>query len=339
MDSVYTTADGRAAGVSDWTLFRSGVRRPTRGVRSTRELPAAGDVVARCREIHPVLPPTAVFSHATALDLLGIDRPRGLSEPDALHVLVPPTTVPPRRAGVVAHQSALLTARMSRVRGLPVLMPEEVWLRLAAELRTDEVVVLGDALLRRRRPWCDRELLARVTAQLPVRFRGVNRLRDAIPQLRSGTDSCQETRLRLRLVAAGLPCPEVNRSVVDPDGRFVALPDLSYPSHRLAVEYDGDLHRTEPSVWRRDEARRRSLSALGWRVIHATADDVRDPTELVHTVQNALHTSMRWQNLSPRSPGERQLLPSHTGRGAGGLGRAGPGCGGQGPYVGPPGAP
>ena len=288
MDSVYTTAAGRAAGLSDWELFRAGVRRPTRGVRSTRQRPAVSDVVARCREVHPVLPRTAVFSHATALDLLGIDRPRGLSEPDALHVLVPPTTVPPRRAGLVAHQGMLLSDRLSRVRGLPVLMPQETWLRLAAELPADEVVVLGDALLRRQRPWCDLESLSQMAAQLPRRFRGITRLRDAVPQLRSGTDSCQETRLRLRLVAAGLPCPEVNRSVFGPDGRFVALPDLSYPRFRLAIEYDGDLHLTEPRVWRRDEARRRALYALGWRILHATADDIRDPTDLVRTVRSAL---------------------------------------------------
>jgi very-short-patch-repair endonuclease len=101
-----------------------------------------------------------------------------------------------------------------------------------------------------------------------------------------------ESRARLILVDAGLRCPAVNKPVVDAFGQFVALPDLSYPDLRIAIEYDGDLHRTDARIWRKDKARREALEALGWRVITLTADDVlHHPDRLVHLVATAIRTA------------------------------------------------
>jgi very-short-patch-repair endonuclease len=73
------------------------------------------------------------------------------------------------------------------------------------------------------------------------------------------------------------------------------MPDLSYPEQRVAVEYDGDVHRTDRTVWRRDVVRRQELESLGWRVITCTADDVlRHPDRPVSWVRRALaRTSTR----------------------------------------------
>lgn len=121
--------------------------------------------------------------------------------------------------------------------------------------------------------------LTRTVQQLPTGARGVRRLRAALPLLRGRTDSCRETRLRPAVIGAGLPCPQVNRPVHDDSGRYVAMPDLAYPDLRVAIEYDGDIHRTDRSTWRRDIARRRSLEAIGWWLITCTADDVRAPAQ------------------------------------------------------------
>jgi hypothetical protein len=83
-----------------------------------------------------------------------------------------------------------------------------------------------------------------------------------------------ETRVRLLLVRAGLPCPEVNRDVFDLAGSWLAPPDLSYPALKIAIEYDGDHHRTDRKQWRRDRARDANLREAGWIVITLTADDV-----------------------------------------------------------------
>jgi len=119
-------------------------------------------------------------------------------------------------------------------------------------------------------------------------MRGIVRCREAIDLVRPGTDSSMETRTRLLLVQAGLPCPQVNVPAYDDAGRFLALPDLSYPELRIAIEYDGDVHRTDPATWRRDVERRQRLEDAGWIIVTATADDVlRFPERLVRRARAA----------------------------------------------------
>jgi hypothetical protein len=172
--------------------------------------------------------------------------------------------------------------------GLPVMPAAALWCQLAAELSDSEVVVLGDALLRRKRPFATAEALARQVRQTPAGTRGVRRLRAAIPLHRPGTDSCPETRLRLLIVAAGLPCPDVNRAVHDSRGRFIALPDLGYHAERIAIEYDGDIHRTDRRTWQRDIGRRHALETSGWRVLTCTAADLRSPARALAWIRLAL---------------------------------------------------
>lgn len=285
-----TVARAREAGVSAAELRRAALRAPTRGVRTTGPPPPPGDVAARCRDLLPALPAGAVFCHVTALLLLGVDLPLGLDPAGALHVQVGPGTSWPRRAGVRSHsRSTRAVPTRSLPGGLRVLAPELVWTQLAAVLAPRELVVLGDALSRRRRPLSTPDLLATTVASLPPGTRGVRRARAALPLVRARTDSPMETRLRWLLVHAGLPCPTVNQPVHGPDGELVVMPDMTDVGHRVAVEYDGDVHRTDRSTWRRDIARRQALEALGWQVITCTADDVlHHPTRAVTWVRRAL---------------------------------------------------
>ncbi len=287
-----------AAGLTRARLRSSDLRAPTRGVRAAGPAPAADRLLERCREVLPVLPAGAVFCHVTALALLGVDAPFGTDPHGALHVQVPPGVPWPRRAGVVGHsrpQEDVPSLRLPH--GVVVLAPELAWVQLAARLPVGELVVAGDALLRRRSAVSTLDRLRGTVARLPPGTRGVRRLRTAVEQVRPRTDSAMETRLRRVLVEGGLPEPEVNVLVRAPGGGVVAMPDLAYPELRVAVEYDGDVHRTDARTWRRDVARRQGLEALGWRTVTCTADDVlRDPDRAIAWVRRAL----RDQAASPR---------------------------------------
>ncbi|MBM7820461.1 hypothetical protein JOE63_002938 [Cellulosimicrobium cellulans] len=105
------------------------------------------------------------------------------------------------------------------------------------------------------------------------KMRGIVRCREAIDLVRPGTDSSMETRTRLLLVQAGLPCPQVNVPAHDDGGQFLALPDLSYPELRIAIEYDGDVHRTDPATWRRE--RGAAAAPRGRRLDHRHRDGRR----------------------------------------------------------------
>ncbi len=51
-----------------------------------------------------------------------------------------------------------------------------------------------------------------------------------------------ETRLRLLLVRAGLPRPQVQWVVQDEVAREAVWLDLAYPEHMIGIEYDGAEH-------------------------------------------------------------------------------------------------
>ena len=94
--------------------------------------------------------------------------------------------------------------------------------------------------------------------------------------------------LRLLLVDAGLPEPEVNVRLLAPDGSFLAEGDLVYRSARLVLEYEGEHHRTDKKVFRSDIRRRERYEDAGWSVIRVTADDMDVPgnnRELVERVR------------------------------------------------------
>ena len=94
------------------------------------------------------------------------------------------------------------------------------------------------------------------TAKSAVGVRGIRLAREAADLVRRGVDSPMESRLRLLLVLAGLPEPEVGRPVYSADGGWLAQPDLSYPALKIAIEYDGGHHLQDARQWQRDIRRR-----------------------------------------------------------------------------------
>jgi very-short-patch-repair endonuclease len=99
--------------------------------------------------------------------------------------------------------------------------------------------------------------------------RGSRNLRAAFARVRPGTDSRQETRLRLLIIDAGLPEPMVNYEIRDRFGRFLALGDLVYPGWKVLVEYDGAHHFATEAQGHHDVDRLELVMADGWRVIRA----------------------------------------------------------------------
>lgn len=108
------------------------------------------------------------------------------------------------------------------------------------------------------------------------------------PRVRAGAASRPETWTRLTLVDAGLPEPAIDHDVYDARG-FIGCVDLAYPERRIAIEYEGDHHRTDSAQWNRDIEKHDRLAAAGWRVIRVTREDVFSrPGVLVGRVRRAL---------------------------------------------------
>ncbi|MCU1514926.1 MAG: hypothetical protein JWO10_2016 [Microbacteriaceae bacterium] len=161
----------------------------------------------------------------------------------------------------------------------------DAWVQSAALLAVSELVVLGDALVRRRSPLAT---VAELHSAIVSGGRGVIRLRQAVKLIRPGVDSPRETLLRLLLGRAHLPEPEVNGLIVDGNGHFLALGDLVYREWRVVVEYDGEHHFASAEQVRHDLDRAERLVDAGWRVLRFNRMHMSDPVGIAHKVRHVL---------------------------------------------------
>lgn len=136
--------------------------------------------------------------------------------------------------------------------GLRRTAPTETWFALATLLGLDDLIVAGDRLVDGRRPLVAADVLGAAVAD-HSRARGARRIRAAYAEVRPGSWSPRETRIRLALVRAGLPQPELNAVIAVPGAREYRG-DLVFRSHRLVLEYEGRHHLTDPGQWAHDLA-------------------------------------------------------------------------------------
>jgi very-short-patch-repair endonuclease len=235
------------------------------------------------------------FTGPTAGRLLELPRPARIEGDVRLHVssLRPQRAM--RRPGVVGTSRGF--GEVESVVGLPVLVSELTWIALARSLALPDLVAAGDRLLSgdgKRAAVTTREAL--VTAV--DRSRGVPgaaQARAALPHLRERAWSRPETLLRLLLLDAGLPEPRLNAEVPLRGGR-IAIPDLSWPVERVAVEYDGWWHAEQSD---RDADRHERLVDVGWLVVHVRKHDLfREPATVVRRVLDRLAQ----RGYRPRAP-------------------------------------
>ncbi|WP_084757721.1 hypothetical protein [Micromonospora cremea] len=173
--------------------------------------------------------------------------------------------------------------------GIPLTTPVRTCGDLAQWLATEEAVAIVDRLAGQRLvalPQLRTEARARVGSRGWKRMARVAELADA------GAESAPESRLRVRIVLAGLPT-RVTQFVVERDGRFVARLDLAWPHLKVTVEYDGLWHH-DPEQFHRDRRRLNRLLGEDWIVLHVTAKRLREDFDaFLGELRQALHTRSR----------------------------------------------
>jgi very-short-patch-repair endonuclease len=103
--------------------------------------------------------------------------------------------------------------------------------------------------------------------------RGIRRARTALDLVDAGAESPRETWLRLLLIRAGFPRPQTQIPVYDRYGQLVAVLDMGWQNIKVAVEYDGDHHRTDRRTFNKDIRRAETVAGLGWINVRVTAED------------------------------------------------------------------
>jgi very-short-patch-repair endonuclease len=171
-----------------------------------------------------------------------------------------------------------------------------MFLELATLLTEDDLVAVGDALVldpakldpHDLRPWISLDAL-RLGCRAS-RAHGARRARRAAAQVRQGAESPMETALRLLLIRAGLPEPELNQELFDARGRWIGRFDMVYRAARVIVEYDGDQHRTSTAQYERDISRIDRAIAAKWEVVRVRARGIHvAPAETIQRVHEALN--------------------------------------------------
>jgi len=268
LGSAFTVSEARQLDVPRDRLFVRDLSAPFHGVRARQAVHST--VLEKCVAYGPRLTSAQFFSHETAAALWEMPMPR--AHFDRIHVSAIAPAREPRTIGVIGHRLMISADCLTLRHGLPVTTAAETWAQLAATTKEDDLVAIGDHLL--THGLADRDDLAEACARL--RRRGAADLAPALASIRPGAESPRESQVRLILVRAGLPEPELNWTLCDANGGFVARLDMAYPDHRVAVEYDGRQH-ADVAQFRRDADRWPAIASQGWNLVRVVDHHLRDP--------------------------------------------------------------
>ena len=321
---VATTVRPRESAVLDEDGVAEHLLRTARWERTARGLylPAGSERTAAQRIVAAaaLLPSRGVVggwaaAHVHGVDFFdGLDRERGELDVD---LLLPPDLHRLDVPGVAYHRLGLGPGETVLVHDLPVTSLSRTAVDLACwAVSPTEATICLDLCLQAGLT------LAELAAAPPRGRRGAVQARSAIVSARPGSRSPGETALRLLYVSEG-GSPDVlcNPTLVDADGRFVAVPDLFDEEAGLALEYDGASwdsverptgHRDQRQH-REDNVREEAMERLGIIVVRAGKGDLGQfRRQTAYRLRRARADGLardrrrdRWRVERPPHPGDR----------------------------------
>lgn len=117
------------------------------------------------------------------------------------------------------------------------------------------------------------------------KVRGRRRVPGLLDLVDPGSQSPQESWVRMLLIDAGFPRPQTQIPVLRANGYSRYYLDMGWEDLMVGVEYDGEQHRTDSGQFRSDVLRAEYLEGLGWRRIRVLAGHRRD--DIVRRVEQA----------------------------------------------------
>lgn len=299
---LFLTRSSSTHGVTDWEL-----RRPTpiasvlHGVRMDprqevlRAVPRWADTAWEMQShlLRALLlkHPTVAASHTSAAVLYGLPLPNRFADP-RLHVATTVKNARIRRPGVVLHR--VTDFGFVTILGHQLISAPYLFLQLAPAWQLQDLVRLGDAMIGNWHgpPLCSLGALTQLAASKKY-LRGRERVQAALGLIRPDVDSPMETDLRLWTISVGLPEPSVHPAVHCSALGCEVHPDLGYREAQLALEYEGDHHRTDRRQWDTDISRVNALVQEGWQVIRVNSRTDR------RTLEQTIRARLRESGLIP----------------------------------------
>ncbi|MCW2661884.1 MAG: hypothetical protein JWP83_3036 [Mycobacterium sp.] len=199
---------------------------------------------------------------------------------DAAIELVAKSARPQR--GLIVRNETLGADEVTAVKRLPVTSVARTAFDLGRHLPRGQALARLDALMHAAPFSCED---VSVLAKRYRGARGLRRLAEVLPLVDGGAASPKESWLRLLLIDAGLPKPTTQIPVND-GWRAVGVLDMGWEDHMVALEYDGDQHRTDRRQYVKDIGRLDKFADLGWVVIRVVAE--HRPDYILNRVFQAL---------------------------------------------------
>ncbi len=190
---------------------------------------------------------------------------------------------PRRPAGVITRRDALLDGEVALIGKMAATTAQRTAFDIGRRGAVDVALARMDALMRATALHAD---AVRAVAARHPGARGLCQLENVLGLADPGAQSPKESWLRLVLIRGGLPRPHTQVPVAGEDGYPFAYLDLGWPDLMIAVEYDGDHHRTDRYQYLKDIRRREMLESMGWIVITVVAGD--RPADIVARVRAAI---------------------------------------------------
>ncbi|MFT4164031.1 MAG: hypothetical protein QM650_02175 [Microlunatus sp.] len=270
-DRPFPRASADALHVTTGVLRGPGIRTLVRGVYLAADVEPT--LAIELAAFLSLLPANTAVDGVTALHYWGIE----IGEP-----------TPYRFVTTATYQSKRPEVRVRRTRELPdcrgsVVRPVPALVAARLDLGLLDLVAAGDWMIRAKLATLTEVQQGLATAS----GRRCVRARQAAQLIRAGSASPQESRLRLVLVLSGLPEPDCNVDLGD-DFWFIACVDLYLRGWNIAIEYEGDHHRTDAATYGKDLSRFEALAAAGVLAIRVSKTHMRRPREVADRIYAAL---------------------------------------------------
>jgi len=188
--------------------------------------------------------------------------------------------------GVLTRRGVLHDGETQTIAGYPVTTPERTAFDIGRRGAVHSAVARLDALA--RATGFKVEDVLRVVEN-HRRAPGLRCLEAALELVDPGAQSPRESYLRLLFIDAGLPRPQTQIPVLGVDRIPIAYLDMGWQEWLVAVEYDGDQHRSDRRQYVKDSRRTERLQEMGWTIVRAVAED--SPAAVLRRVRAAIASS------------------------------------------------
>jgi Protein of unknown function (DUF559) len=184
--------------------------------------------------------------------------------------------------GVLVWEERIEADEITVANQIRITMPARTALDLARRYPRGIAIAAVDALVQAT------ELKLADVELLVDRYRGrhgMKAARTALELVDGGAQSPKETWLRLLLIRAGFPRPQTQITIRNEWGWAEAYLDMGWEDIKVAVEYDGDQHRSSRYQYVKDIRRLEMLGRYGWTVVRVIVED--HPDDIIRRVHTA----------------------------------------------------